>query len=175
MKSVSARILMTIAAANNLDVITGDIGNAYLHAETEENVYTCAGAEFEAVGLMPEGNLLEVVKALYGFPISGNRWHAHISQTLREMGFKPTRFDPDVWIRGREGGYNYIGTHADYVLVVSLDPTSIFEKLKETYTVKKFGPHAVHLGCNYAQVTKGSETKWVMGSYTYIKDSGAVL
>ena len=35
MKSVSARILMTIAAANNLEVMVGDIGNAYLHADTK--------------------------------------------------------------------------------------------------------------------------------------------
>ena len=45
MKSVSARILMTIAAANNLEVMTGDIGNAYLNAETEEKIYTRAGAK----------------------------------------------------------------------------------------------------------------------------------
>ena len=81
---------MTIAADNDLDVMVGDIGNAYLHASTEEKVYTRAGAELEAVGLMPEGTLLEVKKALYGLPTSGNRWHAHLLQTLRYMGFKPT-------------------------------------------------------------------------------------
>ena len=35
MKSVSARILMKIASANNLDAMTGDIGNSYLNANTE--------------------------------------------------------------------------------------------------------------------------------------------
>ena len=119
---------------------------------------------------MPEETLLELVKVLYGFPTSGNRWHAHLSQTLREMGFKPTRFDLYDWIMGREGGYDYIGTHTDDVLVVALNLARIFEKLKETYTINKFGPPLHHLGCNYAQVTKGSETKWVMSSYTYIKE-----
>ena len=70
---------MTIAAANDLEVMVGYIGNVYLHAETKDKVYTCSVAEFEAVGLMSEGTLLEVVKALYGFPTSGNRWHAHLS------------------------------------------------------------------------------------------------
>ena len=37
MNSVSSRILMTIAAANSLEVTTGYIGNAHLNAETEEN------------------------------------------------------------------------------------------------------------------------------------------
>ena len=86
------------------------------------------------------------------------------------MDFKSTRFDPDVWIRGHKGGYDYIGTHTDDILVVALEPTLIFEKLKQTHTMKKFGPPTVHLGCDYARVAKGSETKWVMGSYTYIKE-----
>ena len=58
MKSVSARVLMAIAATNDLDIMLGDIGNAYLHADIKEKVYTRAGAEFEAVGLMSKGTLL---------------------------------------------------------------------------------------------------------------------
>ena len=42
--------------------------------------------EFEVVGIMAEGNLLELIKALYGLPISGNRWHAHLSHISGEMG-----------------------------------------------------------------------------------------
>ena len=72
------------------------------------------------------------------------------------MGFKPTRFDLDVWIMGREEGYKYIGTHTDDVLVVSVKPTSIFKKLKEKYSIKDFGPPKVHLGCDYSQVKKST-------------------
>ena len=114
------------------------------------------------------GNLLEAIKALYGLPTSRIRWHAHLSHTFREMGFKPTRFDPDVCIRGRNGGYDYIGTHTDDILVVAVDPTSIFENLKETYIIKAFSPPVVHLGCDYAQVKKVDVTQWFMGSTTYI-------
>ena len=66
-----------------------------------------------------------------------------------------------MWIRGREGGYDYIGTHIDNVLVVAFDPSSILEKLKETYTIKAFGPQKVHLGCDYAQVKNGATTWWL--------------
>ena len=102
MKSVLARTLMTITASNNLDVMTGDIGNAYLNVNTQENIYTREGTEFELVGIMAEGVFLEVIKALYALPTSRNKWHAHLLHTLREMCFNPTRFDPDVWIRGSE-------------------------------------------------------------------------
>ena len=150
--------------------MTGDIGNAYLNVEIEEKIYTRAGAEFDAVGLMPEGALLEVVKALYGLPTSGNRWHAHLPHTWREMSLKMTRFDTDVWIRGREGGYDYIGTHTDDVLVVAVDPNSMFENLKETYTIEAFGTPVVHFECNCVRIKEVDETRWVMGSYTYITE-----
>ena len=73
MKSVSARILMTIAAVNNLEVMTGNIGNDYLNANIQETIYTWAVAELELVGIMAERNLLEVIKALYGLPTRWNR------------------------------------------------------------------------------------------------------
>ena len=129
MKSVSSRILMLITASNNLEVITGDIGNSYLNANIKGNIYTCSGANFEVVGIISERNLLEVVKVLYGLPTIRNRWHAHLLHTLREMGFKPTRFDPDVCIRECEWGYDYIRMHTDDVLVVAVNPTSIVNLL----------------------------------------------
>ena len=109
-----------------------------------------------------------VDKTLYGLPTSGNRWRAHVLHTLRKMGFKPTRFYPDVWIRGREGGYGYIGNHTDEVLVVAVDPTSIFLKLKDIYTIKLLGPPVAHIGCYYAPVKKEGVTSWFMGSTIYI-------
>ena len=120
-KYVSASILMTTAAANNLYVMTGYIGNAYLNANAKENIYTCAGTEFEVVGIMAEGTFPEVIKALYGLLTSMNMWHAHLSHTLREMGLKPTCFDPDVWIRGNKRICDYIGTYNDDVLVVAVE------------------------------------------------------
>ena len=65
------------------------------------------------------------------------------------MGFNTTCFDPYVWIKGHESGYDYIGMNTDDVQVAVVDPTSIFNKLKETYMIKDFGVPKVHLGCDY--------------------------
>ena len=86
------------------------------------------------------------------------------------MGFKPNSFDPDVWIMGSEGVYEYTRTHTDDFLGLSFTPNSIFNKLKLTYTIKAFGPPKVHIGCDYEQINKGATTKWVMGSSTYIAE-----
>ena len=68
------------------------------------------------------------------------------------------------------GGYDYIGTHTNDVLVLAVKPTYILDKLKEIYTIKDFGPPKVHLGCDYSQVNKGATNWWVMGSSTYITE-----
>ena len=42
----SVRIILTIAALNDLDILAADVQNAYLNALTKEKVYTMAGLEF---------------------------------------------------------------------------------------------------------------------------------
>ena len=83
MKSISAIIMMKIAAANNLDVMTGYIGNAHLNENTEEKNYTRSGAEFKVVGIMDDGTLLKLINSLYVLPTSRNRCQAHLLHTLR--------------------------------------------------------------------------------------------
>ena len=82
LKSVSARILTKIAVANNLDFMTGDIDNSYLITNTEEKMYTRAGADFEVVYIMADRSFLEFVKALYCLPTlgTGGTDSYHISQ-----------------------------------------------------------------------------------------------
>ena len=106
MELLSDRILLNTAAENGLEVIIGYIGSVYLNDKAQENIYTHKGPKFELVDIMSNGDLLEVIKALYAFPNIGNRFHANLSHILRGMIFKPTPSDPDVWIRGREGNYD---------------------------------------------------------------------
>ena len=89
-----------------------------------------------------------VVKSIYRLSTSSNSWHAHLLHTLSEMSFKPTRFDLDVCIMGNNGGYDNIGTHTNYVLVIAVNPNSIFNNLKCADSIKDFILTKVHLGCD---------------------------
>jgi hypothetical protein len=42
----SMRIDFLIAAINNIEILSADLGNAYLYAPTKEKVHTTAGPEF---------------------------------------------------------------------------------------------------------------------------------
>jgi len=59
----SMRLAFLIAALNELDVLTADIGNAYLNADTKEKVHTICGLEF---GNQYIGRIAVIHKALYG-------------------------------------------------------------------------------------------------------------
>ena len=77
------QLALTVGEFNELKVMVGDIGNAYLEAYTNEKVYIVAGPEFGEL----EGHTLVIEKALYGLCTSGARFHEKLADTLRNMGF----------------------------------------------------------------------------------------
>ena len=81
-----------VAIHNDLPCIAADVGNAYLNGHTNEKVYFVAGPEFGKY----EGCILVVKKALYGLKTSGARWHEKFSETLRGIGFLPTKTHTDL-------------------------------------------------------------------------------
>jgi hypothetical protein len=105
-----------IAALNELEVKTIDIGNAYLNAPAREKVYTTAGPEF---GPNKQGKPVIIVRALYGLKTSGAAWHANLVETLKSMDFVASLADPDVWMRPavKDNGFEYY----EYLLVYADD------------------------------------------------------
>ena len=99
------RMLVFLAELNGLEMWGTDIGNAYLEAETRERVHIIAGAEFGEL----EGHTLVIVKALYGLRTSGLRWHERFADCLRDMGFSPSKAEPNIWMRPNGDAYEYIG------------------------------------------------------------------
>jgi hypothetical protein len=64
----SVRIAFLLAALNNLDILSADIGNAYINADVREKVYFIAGDKF---GDRHRGKVVIITKALYGLKSSG--------------------------------------------------------------------------------------------------------
>ena len=95
------KLLQVIAHKTNLEILCGDIRNAYVNAYTNEKVYAIAGDEFRKA---MKGSIFIIVWALYGLRTSSERWHSHLSDTLRGFNFKPTRYDNNVWIRQHKDG-----------------------------------------------------------------------
>jgi Reverse transcriptase (RNA-dependent DNA polymerase) len=82
----SVRLAFLLAALNGLEVLAGEVQNAYINADLKENLYIIeAGPKF-GPGFI--GQLCMITRALYGLKSLGARWHDHMAQTLRDLAYK---------------------------------------------------------------------------------------
>ena len=148
------RLVIFLGELNGLETWATDIGNAYLEAETKEKVCFEAGPEFGEL----EGHILIIIKALYGLRSSGLRWHERFSDTLRDMGFFPSKAEDDIWMRRNGNQYEYIATYVDDICIVAKNPKEIARQLEEDYKfkLKGTGPISYHLGCDFFRDSTGT-------------------
>jgi len=168
----SVRIAFLVAALNDLDILCADIGNAYLNADCREKIWTIAGPEFGSL----QGKVMIIKKALYGLKSSGAAWRAHMAQTLRDLGFKSTLGDPDVWIREamKPNGFKYyemILIYVDDILHLSHQPNVVMDAIGKIYRIKEgsLGPPTRYLGADVRRFQMVDSTEyWAMTSETYV-------
>ena len=91
-QTLSIRLLLLISKANNLRITTGDVLNAHANANCVENVCSRAGSEWKD----NKGCVLETIKALSGLKTSASQWSLCLVDSLHDMGFFPSRSDPDI-------------------------------------------------------------------------------
>ena len=145
----SVQIALTIAALNGLEVMACDIQNAYLTADCREKIWTRAGPEFGS----ESGTIMLIRKALYGLKYSGAAFHAHLAETLYDIGFVPTRADPDVWLRPavKEDGfeyYEYVLCYVDDILAISHKAKDALKAVQAVFKLKddRIDPPDMYLG-----------------------------
>ena len=96
---------------------------------------------------------------------------------VNTLDFKPTRADPDVYMRKnfREGGlayYEYLLVYVDDILVVSHAPEEVMKQIGSEFEIKngEYGPPTSYLGAGISkvQITNGEQC-WSMDSKKYVK------
>jgi hypothetical protein len=158
------RLTIFLAELNDLEIWCTDVGNAYLEAKTQEKIYIVAGSEFGS----REGHTLIITRALYGLRSSGKMWWERFSDVLTEMGFVPSKAEPDIWMRDCGDHYEYIARYVDDLAIASRDPKAITDALIETYSfkLKGTGPISYHLGCDFYRDDDGT---LCMGPKKYVQ------
>ena len=89
------RLAMFLAEFNNLQLWGADAGNAYLQALTKEKLWIVGGPVYEEL----QRHVLVMHKALYGTRSGGACWHDKLFDILNQIGFKPSKADPDIWMK----------------------------------------------------------------------------
>ena len=168
----SVRILLLLAALNDIDILACDIQNAYLTAKCREKIYTIAGPEFGS----EEGCTMTIEMALYGLKSSGAAFRSKLAGVIHDLGFRPSLADPDVWMRAsiKKSGmkyYEYILCYVDDVLVMSEEPEEIIEGIKAVFKLKgdKAELPSMYLGASLEKVETPNGTKcWSMSPDKYV-------
>ena len=131
------RLGFLLAQMNDLRCVAGDVGNAFLTSFTTEKLFIIAGPEF---GPDIEGKRLLIEKSSYGTRSAAACFHESLSNKLRKIHFRPSRADPDLWMRKLTyGSYKYIAQYVDDVMCYSKEPEKIIEYLEKSYIMKGVG------------------------------------
>ena len=110
----------------------GNIMNAFPHAVVKEKVYTISRPEFG----IHKGRIVLIKKALYGLKTSRNMWHAHFSDKLQKIGWKPLQMYPNLWIFKHRMDYKYLVTHTNNFIISSTECTKAMKQIEKSYIIK---------------------------------------
>eukprot|EP00978_Attheya_sp_CCMP212_P034976 scaffold149828_cov60-Attheya_sp.AAC.1 len=167
----SVRILLTIAALNDLKILGADVQNAFLTASNKEKVWIRAGQEFGP----EEGTIFLVTRALYGLKSASASFRAFMAEKLNDMGFKSSYADPDVWLRAAtktdgEEYYEYMLMYVDNILALSIDPRVILVDIQTSFKFKndKIEPPSSYLGARLQEKEINGRMCWTMTSVDYV-------
>jgi len=161
----TAALLSVIAqaAAKGHKVMSFDIGQAYLNADMNADVFVYVAKEVAEVVceldpsyvkfLEPDGKLLvKLDKALYGCIESAKLWYLHFKGSLEELGYVANPMDNCVFNRkNKDGTYTTVVIYVDDALVTSPKQSALDElaaAMKKRYGVVevRMGPIHQYLG-----------------------------
>lgn len=168
----SVRILLMIAALNDLDLQAADIQNAFLTAPNLEKCYMVAGPEF----LEEEGKTFIVKRALYGLKSAPLAFRTFLAEHVGDLGFFPSEADPDVWMRpavtiDNVSYYEYILCYVDDILCISAKAEEVMKQLQTKFKFKndKIAPPENYLGASVKKKNVDGYEMWSISSYEYVK------
>ena len=150
----SLRLCVFLAELNDLELWGADVGNAYLESKTREKNYIVAGPEFGD----RQGHILIIYKALYGLRTSGKCFLHKFAESLRAMGFTPSKPDSCLWMRQNEDVYEYVAVYVDDLCIASRNCAAFCQELKDRfgYKLKGDGSLEYHLGNDFERDPDGT-------------------
>lgn len=148
----SIRILLSMAAAENLDIYQADISQAFLQAPIEKPVWIykpwIPGEENKTK--QGERMVAKLHKSLYGLPSSPRSWYLEYTRYLIEkLGFTQLTADSCVFYKKEGKRKIYTSVFVDDILIVSNDV-----KLREDFLKKLSDRFPVH---------DNAEAHWLLG------------
>ena len=92
----SIRILLSIAASENIVLREVDVSNSYLYGDMDFPIIMQQPTESSQREAKP-GYACKLKKSIYGTKQAGEIWGSLLEKSLTNWGFKPSKFDRSIY------------------------------------------------------------------------------
>ena len=155
-KPATARTLLHLAAALDLEIHAMDVDQAFLQGDLEEKIYM---EPPEGLGTADPNIVWELQRPIYGLKQAPRQWHTKLKSALLEMGFHCSMADPSLFLKQGPSG-TWVLVYVDDLLVMA--PTlQLLQETKEhlhsQFPLKDLGPITSYLGMEVTR-DRGSRT-----------------
>jgi len=143
------RLLLALARKYRWKVKLVDIGNAYLNAPIEEEIYMELPEGFKKVGKNGKPIVVRLRKALYGLKQAGRNWNQFLDKWLKEHGFIPSSVEPCLYIcRKADGRILILAVYVDDILSAGDDSLreELLREMEKTFVISDMGDATWVLG-----------------------------
>ena len=161
-RSTSLRILLTIAAAHDLEVHQADVEGAYLNAKLDREIYMRVPQGYHTAGKAT--NVLRLKKTLYGLKQSGREWWKVLGDALHELGFDRCETEWGMYVsKDKSGTKALLLAYVDDIVIAAKTTSEIdriLDGLAAKWTISKLGPISHILGSKVSR-DRTSHKLWV--------------
>ena len=167
----TARLLLAIAARDNVIAYQYDVSTAFLHAALIETAYVSQPPGHIIKG--KENYIYRLKKAMYGLKNAPKAYSDFFMSVLRELDFVQSKQDECLWMLKKGKSYLYYLFHVDDILCVSNDEkmrNHYFKKLATHVKIKDEGQVNMFLGM---KITRHDDGSYSMSQEHYIEQMAA--
>eukprot|EP00961_Rhodomonas_salina_P218245 2949062-Rhodomonas_salina.1 len=106
--ATSGRIIISLAAANYLELHSCDLSQAFIQADKlDEGINGCIFIRPPQGATEDPDTVFEVCRQLCGIPSSARALHLTLSKWFKDQGFTTAGFEDSVWVREAGGLYGH--------------------------------------------------------------------
>ena len=139
-KASSLKILLSIIAHEDMDMVQIDVKTAFLIPRLKEELYLEQTIGYE--DRQRPNYVWKLEKAIYGLKQSGFEWNAEADARIKEIGFKPSKMDPCVYVRGTGKERLLSGIYVDDGIIAGgsrKERDGVIAHMKKYWEVKELG------------------------------------
>ena len=155
-KMNTVRILLSLAAHYNSQLVQYDVKNAFLHGDLDEEIYMNIPPGFKG---NTSNKVCKLKKALYGLKQSPRAWFERFSKVMKEFGYKQSQGNHTLFIQHSVvGGVIAFLVYVNDIIVTGNDEREKHEVkqiLAKECEIKELGKLKYFLGIEVANSTKG--------------------